>query len=193
MLASQLLTLGMLAALSIVLLTPRLRTGLLTSLLGWSPLLVAELRQLLTARLTLLAGPVSSTRGLVLGWLLVPGRWRSALCPSPLAAGLLTTLLLEASLPTSLALAIARRIPPWGLPSPTRLAGSRGGTLTATSPPLLVRRLPVVVAVPSSTLLFALALAAAVLLVHVVARPKVRRRANKRRPPFTWTGSERLC
>lgn len=197
LLASWLLAPGLLATLSTVLLRiPRLRTRSLPSLRWRSPLLVAELR-VLTARLALLARLVSPTRCLVPGWLLVPRRWRSALCPPWLAARLPTTLLLDVSLPISLALAIARRILLWGLPPATRLGGSGGGTLLSTvptsSPPLLVRRLSVVVPVPSSTLLFALALAAAVPVVHVITRAKVRGRANKRRPPFTWSVSESRC
>lgn len=175
---------------------------MLPSLLGRSHLLVAELRGLLTAGLALLAGLMVLRGRLVLGWLLVPGRWRSSSCPSPLAAGLLATvslatLLLEVALPTSLALEIPGRALLWRLPATTRLVGSGGRALLSASPlsssSLLVRWLPACIPVPSSTVLSALALAAAFLVVHVVARAKVRGRANKRRPPFTWAGTESPC
>lgn len=95
----------------LLLLSLRLRTGLLPSLLGGSPLLFAVLRRLLTATLALLA------RGLVPGLLLVLGCWRSTSCSSPLTAGHLATLLLEVSAATSLTLVIPHRALLWSLPA----------------------------------------------------------------------------
>lgn len=174
-----------------------LPTGSLPSLLGRSTLPVAELRRLLAAAGALLAGLVSSARGLVLGRLLVPGRWRPSSCPARLATGRLATSWPDVSLSTSLVLAFPGRALPWGVPATTRLAGVGGRALLSAVPvsssALLDRWLSADIPVPSSTVLSAPALAAAVLMVHVVARPKVRGRANKRRPPFTWTGAESPC
>lgn len=180
-----------------MLLTHWLLTGLLTSLLGWSHLLVAELRRLLSATRTLLARLVLLARRLGLGSLLAPGFGRPTSCSASLDARLLVTVLLEVLPTSSLALAVPERGSLWSLLSITCLARLGGRALLCTLlPPLAVlslRRLSAPLLVPSPTVLSALALAAAVLLVHVVARPKVRRRANKRRPPFTWTGRESLC
>lgn len=197
MLAASLLTLGVLSTLlTVLLLAPGLLTELLASLLGRSALLVAELLRLLTARLALRSGLILVTleRLLVLGRLLALGRRRTTLWSSPLAAGLLAALLLGVSLTSLLTLAGPDRSPLWSLLSTTWLARLGGRTLLSTlllsSSSLLIGWLPTAILVPSSTLLSALALSAAVLVVHVVARAKVRRRANKRRPPFTWTGTE---
>lgn len=152
---------------------------------------------MLAAAGALLAGLVSSARSLVPGRLLGPGRWRSSSRPSRLAAVPLATLSLEVSLSTSLALAFPCRGSLWSLPATTPLAGFGGRALLSASPlsssALLVRWPSAGIPVPLSTVLSALALAAAFLMVHVVARTKVRGRAIKRRPPFTWTGTESLC
>lgn len=196
MLAASLLTLRVLSTLlTVLLLVPWLLTELLASLLGRSALLVAKLLGLLTARLALRSGLILVTleRLLALGWLLALGRRRTTLFSSPLAAGLLAALLLGVSLTPLLTLAG----PLWSLLSTTWLARLGGRTLLSTlllsSSSLLIGWLPAAILVPSSTLLSALALSAAVLVVHEVTRAKVRRRANKRRPPFTWTGTESRC
>lgn len=185
MLTARLRALGAPATLSTVLLL----TGLLPSLLGWLPLLATQLRRLLAALLVLLVGPVLSTRGPIRGRLLVPGRGRPTSRHSLPTAGLLATLLLVVPPAPSPTLAALHRGPLRRLLSPPRLAWPGGGTsLSAPSLPSAsrpVRWLPGALRVPLSTVLSALALVTAALVVHVVARDKVRRRANKRRPPFT--------
>ncbi|QLD89234.1 hypothetical protein HWV07_09405 [Natronomonas salina] len=174
----------------------RRRSALLTGLLlstGWPTGSLSRLRlvtrvasglwRLLTLVVMLLTGLVLSSPSLVLS--------SRGLAPRPalLDTGLLSTLLLWRRLaallaPAGLVRAALRRLLPL-----TWLAGLGWrvllSTLLLSAPALLVRRLPTARLVASATVLSASALGTAVLLVHVVARLKVRGGAIKRRPPFT--------
>lgn len=126
---------------------------------------------------------------LALSLILVLKSRRSASRPTLLNAGLLPTVLSRCLLVALLDPAKLVRVAlGWLLPT-IRLAGVGGwaslAPLLFSAAALLVRWLSVAPLVVSSAVLSASPLGAAVLLVHVVARLKVRGRAIKRRPPFT--------
>lgn len=118
----------------------------------------------------------------------------SAPRPALLDTGLLSTLLLWRRLAPLLAAAVLVRAALGRLLPPAWLAGLGRWVLLSplllSAPTLLVRRLPTALLIASTIVLSASALGAAVLLVHVVARLKVRGGAIKRRPPFTRVGPE---